>query len=147
MKNLINKSNRLKKLITYLLFFTILFFSNCKKDDDSPSNCGCNSDIVTVIPESAELTGTISYKEQTQSNSYYTNKYWVTYTNSNCSNCVRHMIVCNVSFITNDILNILNTQPEVSIKFTGELREVCKKRFDLADITYERITLTKIELQ
>ena len=57
------------------------------------------------------------------------------------------MIVCNDSFITNDILNILNTQPEVSIKFTGELREVCKKRFDLADITYERITLTKIELQ
>ena len=147
MKNFINKVNRIKKSIIYLLFFTILIFSNCKKDDDTPTDCGCNSEIKAIIPESSQLAGTITYKEQTQSNNYYTNKYWITYTDFNCLNCVRHMIVCNDYLITNEIIDALNSQTNVTVKFSGNLKEICEKRFDIADISYELITLTKIELQ
>ena len=144
MKTKNNEKKSLRKNISYLFFFTILIFSSCKNDIGTPIDCGCNSSITTIV---SGLEGTIIYKEQTQSNNYYTNKYWITYTDSNCSNCVLHMIVCNDDFVNNSITNLLNTQEKASIKFTGELRETCENRVDLADIAYKRITLTKIELK
>ncbi|MDB4199488.1 hypothetical protein N9752_04070, partial [Polaribacter sp.] len=118
MKTKNNEKNSFRKTMSYLFFFTILTFSSCNKEEN-PTDCGCNSSITTIV---SELEGTITYKEQTQSNNYYTNKYWVTYTDSNCSNCVLHMIVCNDDFVNNNITNLLNTQEKASIKFTGELR-------------------------
>jgi hypothetical protein len=89
--------------------------------------------------------GQINYKEQTQTNSYYTNKYWITHVEPDCPICVHHMIVCNESLITDDIIYLLKSQELVNVKFSGHLKEVCEKRIDIASITYQRIVLTKIE--
>ncbi|PQJ82920.1 hypothetical protein BTO16_01220 [Polaribacter glomeratus] len=146
MKTKNNEKKSLRKTISYLFFFIILIFSNCNKDDTQP-NCGCDSETKAIINESTQLIGAITYKEQTQSNSYYTNRYWITITDSSCSNCAQHMIVCNEDLITNEILSILNSQTSLNVKFSGELKEVCEKRFDISNISYQLLTLTKIELQ
>ena len=57
------------------------------------------------------------------------------------------MIVCNENLISNEILSILNSQTSLNVKFSGELKEVCEKRFDISNISYQLLTLTKIELQ
>lgn len=148
MKNLINKKNRLNKSITYLLLFTILIFSSCKKDD-TPIDCGCNSDIITIIPESSELIGTISYKRQLDpKDNYYNDKFWIGYTDPNCSTCIHSYIVCNEEILNEfSYLISANINETVDIKFSGSIREICKKSFNSANLTYNRITLTKIEIQ
>lgn len=147
MKKTNRKKNSLAKTMPYLFFaILVIVTSNCKKDD-TPPDCGCNSEIFNTVPEASETVGQISYKEQTETNSYYTNKYWITFVQPDCSICIHYMIVCNESFITDDIINLLNTQESVTVKFAGGLKEVCEKRFNTANITDQRITLTKIEIQ
>ena len=102
---------------------------------------------MTTISDSLEAIGQISYKEQTSTNSYYTDKYWITTTIPGCANCVHHLIICNESILTDNIINSLDIQEPLNIKFSGGLKEICDKRFDIADISYSRITLTKIEKQ
>ena len=64
-------------------------------------------------------------------------------------NCVHHMIICNEEILGNQFEDVVNLPPGefVEVKFSGDLKEICQKKFDLADITYERITLTSIERQ
>ena len=138
----------MKNVIKILLLFGVIVFAafSCE-EEETPTDCGCNSEILRTIPDTTEVVGQIRYKEKTQTNSYYTNKYWIAFISTNCSDCVQHLIVCNESLITDDIINLINTQELANIKFSGHIKEVCEKRFDIASISYNRITLTKIELQ
>lgn len=122
---------------------------NSCKDDDTPPNCGCESEARTTIPESANLVGRLAFKSNNSIDSYYKNHYWITYIEQNCSNCVHHMIICNdeILGLEFDDVTSLPQGEFVEVKFSGLLKEICEKRFDLADITYERITLTSIERQ
>ncbi|WP_445956399.1 hypothetical protein [Yeosuana sp.] len=126
---------------------------SCKNgDDDIVADCGCESDTQTIIPESANVIGRISFKRQIEidtNDDYYNNTYWITYLVPGCSNCVSHMIVCNEDYLKTEFKDLLDLpQGEyVEVKFSGELKEVCQKRFDLADIVYKRILLTSIQRQ
>lgn len=133
-------------------FFSLLFLSlnHCKSREEEPQtpDCGCESKVLKTIPESANLIATIGYKVQiSPDDNYYNNKFWITYTERNCSNCVHHMIVCNESLLPREVLDLKKTGGNLSVKFSGQLKEICEKIFSPADITYEHITLTKIEVQ
>ena len=140
-----NKKN-LIKAIFYVSIALFLLLISCK--EEQLPDCGCNSETIKVIPETSKLNGQISFKKHSNSNdTYYTNKYWIGYIEPSCSNCIHHMIVCNENLIPDNIKTLIHTNGTVYIKFSGNLKEICKKTFDIADVTYHRITLTKIELQ
>ncbi len=134
-------------LITLCYLGFTLFINSCK-DDNTPPNCGCESETRTTIPESANLIGRIAYKTQIDPlDNYYNNTFWIGYTEQNCSNCIHKMIVCNDDILGNEFDDIIESGENVEVKFSGDLKVICEKKFDLADITYERITLTSIERQ
>lgn len=121
---------------------------NSCKDEDTPPSCGCESETRTTIPESANLIGRIAYKTQIDPlDNYYNNTFWIGYTEQNCSNCIHKMIVCNEDILGNEFEDIIESGENVEVKFSGHLKVICEKKFDLADFTYERITLTSIERQ
>jgi hypothetical protein len=134
-------------LITLLLFALI----SCKNDDDTIStpNCGCESEILATIPQSANLVGEMYYKIQSNDpmDTYYNNRFWIVFAEENCSNCIHHMIVCNEEIMNNEFDGIKETGISVDVKFSGNLKEICEKSFNPADYTFERITLTSIEQQ
>ncbi len=141
-----DQKKRLIKTIFYLSFILLLTLISCK--EEPLPDCGCNSETIKVIPENSKLNGQISFKKHSNSNdTYYNDTYWIGFVEPNCSNCVHHMIVCNESFIPGNIKTLINTNGIVNIKFSGNLKKICKKTFDVADVTYQRIILTKIELQ
>jgi hypothetical protein len=57
------------------------------------------------------------------------------------------VIVCNEDILNQQILNLKSNGQNLNVKFSGHLKEICKKKFDVADVTYENIVLTKIEVQ
>lgn len=133
------------KTIFFLIISTGLI--SCR-DEPQPVDCGCSSIARTTIPESANLIGQISYKYQSDPNdNFYNDTFWISYTEPNCSNCVHTMIVCNESFLPEELTMLSTTLEMKQVIFAGELKETCEKIFSPADYTYERIILTKIELQ
>lgn len=145
------KKNIRKKTMKYFLLFAILFLAGCKNsndDDLQDEKCGCNAEVKRIIPETANVIGSIRFKNQTDPNDhYYNNKFWISYTEANCGNCIHYFIVCNEDFLPQEVLNLKNSGETLSIKFSGELKEVCEKIFAPADYTYENITLTTIQVQ
>ncbi len=138
---------RKQRIFFYCLIFSTFLFISCR--DKVVPDCGCESEIVYVIPDSAGLIGTISYKKQLDPNDdFYNNKFWIGYVEQNCSNCVHVMIVCNEEMLS-DFNDLLNLPPGelVTVKFSGRLKKTCKKTFHPADHTYNHIILTKIERQ
>jgi|TARA_B110000238_G_scaffold15514_1_gene15156 hypothetical protein len=148
MKTKNSKKNSLRKTMSCFFIIAILFFSNCNKEDN-PTDCGCNSEIIMTITESDEQTGTISYKRQLDpKDNYYNEKFWIGYIDPNCSTCIHSYIVCNEQILNEfNYLISANTNETVNIKFAGSIREICEKSFNSANLTYNRITLTKIKLQ
>ena len=142
-------NNRMKVAYTVIccLGFTILF--NGCKDDDTPPDCGCESETRTTIPESVNLIGQIAYKTQINpQDDYYSNTFWIGYTEQNCSNCIHHMIVCNEDFLGNEFDDIIVSGEVVEVKFSGNLKKICELPVAfLADETFENIKLTSIERQ
>lgn len=140
--------NRLKKYILFLFFPTFILINGCEKDKIT-SDCGCDSKVVFTIEDTKELTGTISFKKQLDPNdTFYNNKFWIGYTDPNCSTCTHSLIVCNENLISefND-LRTLSIDTSIKIKFAGHIRETCEKIFHPSNSTYNMITLTKIEKQ
>jgi hypothetical protein len=133
--------------ITILFSLTILMSSSCKKNNQP--NCGCDAPIKTTITESQNLVGTIYFStQQTVLNSaYFHNKYYIVYTEQNCSNCVHTMGVCNEAILPQRVLDLKNTNQSLQVKFAGHLKTFCEKIIAPGDYTYENILLTKIEVQ
>lgn len=144
-----NISKSVKKISILCFTLTLLISTiSCNKNDDNPT-CGCNSDIRATIPDSANLIGQLVYKRQLDPNdNFYNNKFWLTYVEPDCTNCIHHMIVCNENFLStfNDVKELPIGQ-SISVKFSGQLKETCIKKFDISSISYEHITLTNIERQ
>jgi hypothetical protein len=109
-------------------------------------DCGCNSEVRVSIIESAQLTGQIAFKHQSSADDIFFNeKFIIVYTESNCVNCVHHMIICNEDSLC-DFQNLKNTPSKsVTVKFAGNLKKVCDRPFAPGDVTFEHIILTKIE--
>ncbi|NDP28034.1 MAG: hypothetical protein GZ087_11500 [Flavobacterium sp.] len=139
---------KLNKFIFQLILITSIFIIGCEKDK-TPTDCGCDSKIVFTIEDTKELTGTIFFKKQLDPNdNFYNNKFWIGYTDPNCSTCTHSLIVCNEDLLAefND-LRTLSIDTSVKIKFAGHIRETCEKIFHPSNSTYNIITLTKIEKQ
>jgi hypothetical protein len=153
MKTLKNKKNGFKKTISYLFFFTLLIFGSCNKEGAS-ADCGCNSEIITTI--SNQLTGKLFYKNNSNNDNYKNRKYWIIYKEQNF---FHNMIICNEDFLSKiDNIPILDNVPDIpysinqlenamDVSFTGQLKTICDPIFHPASLTYENITLTKIEQQ
>lgn len=133
----------------FLLFLTVILTNNCKdRNEETKSDCGCDSNVTNTILESENLVGTIYYKTQLDpQDNYYNNKFWIFYAEENCGNCIHYMIVCNENLLPQEITNLKTTGGSLSVKFAGDLKEVCQKIFAPADYTYENITLTQIQTQ
>lgn len=151
-------SQKRRQIIFCLLIFTTLFCS-CKSDDETPPDCGCDSETRTTIPESANLIGKLFFKNDSNENNYNNQKYWIVYIEENCVNCVHNLIICNDNFLNtisniptlsniNDIIGSVNElEGAIDVKFSGDLKVICNPIFAPADYTYENITLTSIEQQ
>lgn len=139
----------MKKLFTLLMISLTLVLNSCDKDDDSPKDCGCNSETNYTITETDSLIGEMFYKKQTDNplDTYYNNLYWIKYTLDDCSNCINSMIVCNEEFLNNEFEDIITSGEIVEVIFSGELKSVCDKGNNPADYTFNRIILTSIERQ
>lgn len=138
MKTKASPAKQIKKVITIIFFLLIALTSNhCKDNTEEPTpDCGCESAILNTIPESTNLVGVITYKIKldTQDN-YYNNKFWITYAEQNCGNCVHHMVVCNEDLLPQEVINLKNTGGSLSVKFSGQLKNICEKIFSPADYT------------
>ena len=156
MKKTNRKKNSLSLTMAYLFFAVfVIVTSNCKKDD-TPPDCGCNSEIRTTIPESAELTGKLFYKNNSNDDIYNNHKYWIIYVEQNF---FHSMIICNENLLSNienipELLNvhdIPNTSSEfengINVKFSGHLKNICNPIFHPANYTYENLTITNIQQQ
>ena len=133
-----------KLLIILLALFTVCF-SSCK--EETPE-CGCDAETRITIPESANLIGQIAYKYQIDPNDdYYNDTFWISFVEENCSNCIHTMIVCNESFLPKELAELSTSGESRRVQFAGHLKGICEKTFAPADYTYERIVLTKIEIQ
>ena len=121
------------------------------KDDDNPSDCGCESEIQRTISESEELVGKLSYKTQADPmDDFYNNHFWIIYPAwATIGDITSYMIVCNESFLSDDLSDLKNLAPEESIevKFSGNRKSTCKPWFAPALYSYNRITLTSIQQQ
>ena len=148
MKNLFTTS-KVSKLATCILIFSILSLSSgCNCDADS-SDCGCDSEIIATLPITNEFIGQIAIKRRTNStDTFYNNKYWITYISPDCPSCIHHYIICNEEMLTTfSDLQTLPLGESVTVKFAGDLRETCAKTNSPATETFEHITLSKIERQ
>ena len=156
MKNL---QNRIRVVFVIICCSVIaLFFYGCK-NDDTPPNCGCESETQATIPKSANLIGKLFFKNDSTENNYNNQKYWIVYFEEDCGNCVHNLIICdesmldvvsNISTLTNvsDIIVSVNElKNAIDIKFSGKLKSICNPIYAPADYTYEYIVLTSIEQQ
>jgi hypothetical protein len=136
-------------ILISLILFTITTISgfNCKKNN--LSDCGCNAPIRATITESQNLIGKIGFNDQPiQGYDSYKNKFIIVYTESNCTNCIHHMVVCNEDILTNEMLLLRNNpSATLNVVFAGQLKPVCDKLWGTGDETNEFITLTKITKQ
>jgi hypothetical protein len=148
MKNLFTTS-KVFKLATYIFIFSILFLSTGCNCDADTSDCGCDSEIKATLPVTTEFNGQIAIKRRVNSSdTFYNNKYWITYISPDCPSCIHHYIICNEEMLT--AFSDLQTLPlgqSVAVKFAGDLRETCAKTISPATETFEHITLSKIERQ
>lgn len=142
------KINRIKAALAVLYCFGIALFLNGCSNNVTPPDCGCESETRTTIPESAKWVGRLEFKSNDSVDPYYTDHYWITVTDWNCSGCVVvHLIICNDEILESQFEDVVNL-PEgefVEVIFSGDLKELCQKKNDIALISYQQIKLTSIE--
>lgn len=152
-------TNRIKVALTVLCYLGLTLFIDGCKDDNTPPNCGCESETRTTIPESANLVGKLFYKNDSNGNNFNNQEYWLVYIEKNCENCVHSLIICNSELLNsipniptlsnvNDIIGSVNElKNALDVKFSGDLKVICNPIYALGDYTYENIILTSIERQ
>ncbi len=124
----------------------ILFFAQCKKDKNI--DCGCSGEITRIISDTNQLVGKISYKKQLDANdNFYNNTYWIGYTDSAfCSICSVSFILCNEDILSSELKQLKNyPDSSIDIKYSGYVKELCQRPFDISEHSYYHIFLTKIE--
>lgn len=128
------------------LSYDLITLTRIAKYDYDPAVCGCNSPVWSEIPDSNPLLGTVRYKRQLDPlDIYYNNRYWITYVEPYCINCVHSMVVCNEDMMV-EFENLRDSGASDTIRFAGQLQRLCMHPFAWpADYTWDQITLTKIE--
>ena len=146
----INLKTKFMKRIFHLLviFFSLIALSgsSCKKSNNQP-DCGCDAPTKATIPETQSLVGTIKYNKYYNGSDNFKSKFTIVYIESNCSNCVHTMVICNETILPQRVLDLKFNNQSLQVKFAGNLKTFCEKIIAPGDYTYENIFLTKIEVQ
>jgi len=134
--------------ILFLCGIIVVMAFSCEKENNNKDDCGCNGIIQYTISDTLPLEGKFGYTEQAGQDTLgeFSNKFWVSFTEPDCINCIQYYIVCNNEFLSSEIkTEALSGQIIDSVKFSGYVKETCQKIFAPADYTYNHIVLTKIE--
>ncbi len=125
-----------------------LFLNGCK-DDDTPPNCGCDSETLSTISESRNMIARLTFNSNNSIDPYYENYYWITYFDPDQPWNVLHMIICNDEILGEQFEDVISLPQDefIEVKISGHLKEICEKRFNPAGVVSKRITLTSIERQ
>lgn len=140
----------MKNKLPFIYLFLIFLFIGCNNDDETSSDCGCDSKTRISIPISSSLSGKMFYKIGTPEDNYYINKFWIEYTQPDCGNCQHYLIICNENILVNnyDDLKDLISGETIDITFSGNIKPICEwPNAWLADQTFERILLTSIKIK
>ncbi len=141
------------------LGFTLLF--NGCKDNDTPPDCGCESETLATIPNEEiqevpieeQKSGLLYYKHPENIDEFlddeqYNNRFWIFQGTEGCYNCQRHFIVCNESFLDTEYDYLKTVYDSIPIRFTGSLKLPCSEPFIApGDYFYAEIKLNSIEQQ
>jgi hypothetical protein len=138
---------RILTLTAIISSFTVLCCSSCKKKDQP--DCGCDAPTRAAISDTANLSGTIYFSTQPSilNSAYFANKFFIVYTERNCSNCVHTIAICNETILPQRVLDLKLTNQSLQVEFAGDLKPFCRKIIAPGDYTYENIHLTKIKVQ
>ena len=157
MKNL---TNRTKVALTILCYLGLALFMNSCKDDDTPPNCGCESETLDTVPSEnfpevpidEQKLGLLFFKKQENVDGFYddeiyNNRFWIFKGTEGCYNCRRNYIICNENLLGTEFDYLKNNNDSIEVKFTGELKGMCTLKAVPADLFYSEIKLTSIEQQ
>jgi len=163
MKTQKNKGHVLTKIMSNLIFFAILTLISCKNDDnnDTPQNCGCDSETLSIIPNEELQTpieeqknGLLFFKHPEIIDGFYddneyNNRFWI-FQKSPCNSCRSHFIICNQEVLGSafDFLKQNGVYDSIPILFSGDTKQTCKKFIALpTNYSYNEIILSSIENQ
>lgn len=150
---------KVASIIVCCLGITLLF--NSCRDDDTPTNCGCESVTLSTIPNEdlqipieEQKSGLLFFKHPETIDGFYdedeyNNRFWI-FQNSPCNSCRRHLIVCNQELLGSpfDFLKQNGVYDSIPILFSGETKQTCKKFIALpTNYSYNEIILSSIESQ
>ena len=153
-------SNKMKAISILICFFIITLFNSCN-NDDSPPNCGCESETLgtipnenlTSVPIEEQTKGLLFYKTSEKIDGYLdeeqvNNHFWIFQGTEGCYNCQRHFIICNDEMVGVEFDYLKNTNDSISVKFTGKLKLLCVEPFIApGDYYYSGIKISSIEQQ
>lgn len=152
-------SNRMKVAFTVIccLGFTLLF--NGCKDNDTPPDCGCESETLATVPDydlqvpiEEQKSGLLFYKRLENVDGFYNDqqyndRFWIFQGTEGCYNCQRKFIVCDENLLGSEFNYLKSINDSIEVKFTGKLKSLCVLRPIPADFNYAEIILTSIEQQ
>lgn len=161
MKNL---TNRTKVVLTVLCYLGLILFMNSCKEDDTPPDCGCESETLDTVPSDnfpevpieEQTSGLLFYKTSENIDEfydfyvdgYYDNRFWIFQGVEGCGNCRRHYIICSEELLGSEYDFLKTSNDSIEISFTGNRKRLCEGPIVLpADILYSEIKLTSIEQQ
>lgn len=157
-------TNRTKVVLTVFCYLGLTLLINSCKDDDTPPDCGCDSETLGTVPSDnfpevpieEQTSGLLFYKTSENIDEfydfyvdgYYDNRFWIFQGVENCYNCQRHFIICNESLLGVEYNYLRTSNDSIKIRFTGNRKRLCEGPIILpADILYSEIQLTSIEQQ
>lgn len=142
------------KMICFL--GVVFLFSSCS-DDDKTSECGCNSETKSNIPNDEtqapiedQIKGLLYYKTPENTDQFlndpkFNNQFWIFQGIDGCVNCQRHFIICNEDFLGNEFDFLKNNNDSIPVRFTGELKYLCTEPFIApADYFYSGIKVSQL---
>jgi hypothetical protein len=145
----------------FILIFTMLFFITDCKNDDATSDCGCNSETLTTIPndeiqipKEEQKKGLLFYKHSEDSDRFfdddeYKRRFWIFQKTSECNICKTYFIICNEELlkIEYDYLKEQNVHDSIPIQFSGNVKQLCYIKATPVTHRYGEIVLTEITRQ
>lgn len=134
----------------------------CQCTDDSPPECGCESETVYPIPNQEfedvygisleeQKNGKLFYKHPEVSDDFfneeYNNKFWIVQQTPDCNNCRRVFVICNENQFGEkfNYLKDKGVYDSIAVQFSGNVKRPCKIRHLPADVLYGRIVLNSID--
>ncbi|MEC3905969.1 hypothetical protein VOI54_02955 [Tamlana sp. 2201CG12-4] len=155
----LSKNTKVASVFIICLGLTLII-SGCN-DDETPPDCGCNSETIYNIPNDdvqvpveEQKTGLLFFKHPENIDGFYddelyNNRFWIFQGTEGCHNCQRNFIICDENLIgaEYDYLKQQNINDSLQVKFTGNAKRLCLIKVIPADYDYKEIVLTSIELQ